>query len=110
MAKPRGSSQRSSSKRRRTARAGLGNSRDQAGEAIKAAERVALSAFGSGLKLAAAFGTVAAKTTGLALASLATGADKFSELVKNEAIKSDGSGSRAVKRRNPDRRKKRPLS
>jgi len=38
------------------------------------------------LKLAAAFGTVAAKTTGLALASLATGADKFSELVKKEAL------------------------
>ena len=57
-------------------------------EAIKAAEQVALQAFASGLKLAAAFGSVAAKTTSLALASLATGADKFSELVKQEALRS----------------------
>ncbi|OLD12564.1 MAG: hypothetical protein AUI50_03570 [Crenarchaeota archaeon 13_1_40CM_2_52_14] len=57
-------------------------------ESIKAAEELALAAFASGLKLAAAFGTVAAKTTSLALASIATGADKFSELVKQEAIKS----------------------
>ena len=57
-------------------------------EAIKAAEQVALQAFASGLKLAAAFGSVAAKTTSLALASLATGADKFSELVKQEALHS----------------------
>ena len=55
-------------------------------EAIKAAEQVALAAFSSGLRLAAAFGSVAAKTTSLALASLATGADKFSELVKKEAL------------------------
>jgi hypothetical protein len=47
-----------------------------------------MTAFASGLKLAAAFGTVAAKTAGLALASLATGADKFSELVKEEAMRS----------------------
>lgn len=47
-----------------------------------------MAAFASGLKLAAAFGTVAAKTAGLALASLASGADKFSELVKEEAKKS----------------------
>jgi hypothetical protein len=57
-------------------------------ESIKAAEDLALAAFASGLKLAAAFGTVAAKTTSLALASIATGADKFSELVKQEALKS----------------------
>jgi predicted dienelactone hydrolase len=57
-------------------------------ESIKAAEDLALAAFASGLKLAAAFGTVAAKTTSLALASIATGADKFSELVKQEAIRS----------------------
>src|SRR5712691_2672973 len=57
-------------------------------ESIKAAEELALAAFASGLKLAAAFGTVAAKTTSLALASIATGADKFSELVKQEALKS----------------------
>ena len=47
-----------------------------------------MAAFASGLKLAAAFGTVAAKTAGLALSSLATGADKFSELVKQEAMRS----------------------
>jgi hypothetical protein len=47
-----------------------------------------MAAFASGLKLAAAFGTVAAKTAGLALASLASGADKFSELVREEARKS----------------------
>jgi len=57
-------------------------------ESIKAAEDLALAAFASGLKLAAAFGTVAAKTTSLALTSIATGADKFSELVKQEALKS----------------------
>ncbi len=55
-------------------------------EAIQAAEDVALAALASGLRLAAAFGTVAAKTTSLALASLASGADKFSELVQKEAL------------------------
>ena len=60
-------------------------------EAIKAAEQVALAAFSSGLRLAAAFGSVAAKTTSMALASLATGADKFSELVKKEALSSSKS-------------------
>jgi hypothetical protein len=69
-------------------------------ESIKAAEDLALAAFASGLKLAAAFGTVAAKTTSLALASIATGADKFSELVKQEAMKSAASRSRAVSPRN----------
>lgn len=54
-------------------------------DAIKATEQVALAAFGSGLRIAAAFGTVAAKTASLALSSLATGADKFSELVRKEA-------------------------
>jgi hypothetical protein len=54
-------------------------------EAIKAGEQIAMAAFASGLKLAAAFGTVAAKTAGLALTSLASGANKFSELVKEEA-------------------------
>lgn len=57
-------------------------------EAIRAGEQIALAAFASGLKLAAAFGTVAAKTAGLALASMASGADRFSELVKEEALKS----------------------
>jgi len=57
-------------------------------EAIRAGEQIAMAAFTSGLKLAAAFGTVAAKTAGLALASLASGADKFSELVKEEAKRS----------------------
>ncbi|OLC63267.1 hypothetical protein AUH73_02685 [archaeon 13_1_40CM_4_53_4] len=57
-------------------------------EAIRAGEQIAMAAFASGLKLAAAFGTVAAKTAGLAFASLASGADKFSELVKEEALRS----------------------
>ena len=65
-----------------------GKSSDPSADAIKAAEEVALAAFASGLKIAAAFGTVAAKTTSLALESLATGADKFSELVKKEALTS----------------------
>lgn len=47
-----------------------------------------MTAFSSGLRLAAAFGTAAAKTASLALASLATGADKFSDLVKKEALQS----------------------
>jgi hypothetical protein len=63
-------------------------------ESIKAAEDLALAAFASGLKLAAAFGSVAAKTTSLALASIATGADKFSELVKQEALRSQKASSR----------------
>ena len=88
MPKPGSRNRRSSSKRGRSARVGPRPSKDPTVDAIKAAEQVALSAFGSGLKLAAAFGTVAAKTTGLALASLATGADKFSELVKEEALQS----------------------
>ena len=73
---------------RRNTNGSRGRAREPSAEAIKAAEQVALSAFASGLKLAAAFGTVAAKTTSLALASLATGADKFSELVKKEALAS----------------------
>lgn len=71
-------------------------------ESIKAAEDLALAAFASGLKLAAAFGTVAAKTTSLALASIATGADKFSELVKQEALRSQKA---TASRKNPIRRK-----
>jgi len=63
-------------------------------ESIKAAEDLALAAFASGLKLAAAFGTVAAKTTSLALASIATGADRFSELVKQEALRSQKANTR----------------
>src|SRR5712664_4497322 len=63
-------------------------------ESIKAAEDLALAAFASGLKLAAAFGTVAAKTASLALASIATGADKFSELVKQEALRSQRANAR----------------
>jgi len=67
-------------------------------DSIKAAEDLALSAFASGLKLAAAFGTVAAKTTSLALASIATGADKFSELVKQEALRSQKTNSKRTVR------------
>jgi hypothetical protein len=68
-------------------------------EAIKAAEDVALAAFASGLKLAAAFGTVAAKTTSFALESLAIGADKFSDLVSTEAMKSPRTRPSSVSKR-----------
>jgi len=53
-------------------------------EASRMAEEAAFAALGSGLRIAAALGTVAAKTASLALASLASGADKFAELVKEE--------------------------
>ncbi len=76
-------------------------------DSIKAAEDLALAAFASGLKLAAAFGTVAAKTTSLALASIATGADKFSELVKQEALKSQKANAQRNARKPPSRAKKR---
>src|SRR5205807_7738317 len=67
-------------------------------DSIKAAEDLALAAFSSGLKLAAAFGTVAAKTTSLALASIASGADRFSELVKQEAMRPQKANSRKTAR------------
>jgi hypothetical protein len=80
-------------------------------DAIKAGEQIAMAAFASSLKLAAAFGTAAAKTAGLALASLASGADKFSKLVKEEAMRSNegrsrisaesGSNNRRARRRSP---------
>jgi len=54
-------------------------------EASRMAEEAAFAALGSGLRIAAALGTVAAKTASFALASLASGADKFAELVKEEA-------------------------
>jgi len=80
-------------------------------EAIRAGEQIAMAAFASGLKLAAAFGTVAAKTAGLALQSLATGADKFSQLVKEEALRSYeesqfGPRSASTRKRSVDRRRK----
>src|SRR5712664_3555339 len=68
-------------------------------DSIKATEDLALAAFSSGLKLAAAFGTVAAKTASLALASIATGADKFSELVKQEALRSQKAGAQRPARK-----------
>jgi hypothetical protein len=78
-------------------------------DAIKAAEQTALAAFASGLKVAAAFGSVAAKTTSLALASLAAGADRFSELVKKEALESSRlkTGSNLSRKRNLSPRKTR---
>gem|GEM_PF-5018868 len=89
--------------RARSIREPLGNREiSPSKESIKAAEDLALAAFASGLKLAAAFGTVAAKTTSLALSSIATGADKFSELVKQEAMRSQKPNAR---RRSPNRRK-----
>ncbi len=54
-------------------------------EASRIAEETALAALGSGLRIAAALSTVAAKTASLALASMASGADKFAELVRSEA-------------------------
>src|SRR2546425_9173910 len=77
-------------------------------DSIKAAENFALAAFASGLKLAAAFGTVAAKTTSLALASIATGADKFSELVKQEAVKSQKANAHKTTLVTPARSRKKP--
>jgi hypothetical protein len=76
-------------------------------ESIKAAEDLALAAFASGLKLAAAFGTVAAKTTSLALASIATGADKFSELVKQEALRSQRTNAHKTSQVSHPRRNRR---
>ncbi|TMI41948.1 hypothetical protein E6H21_01685 [Candidatus Bathyarchaeota archaeon] len=70
------------------------NNRVSSEDAIKAGEQIAMAAFASSLKLAAAFGTAAAKTAGLALASLASGADKFSKLVKEEAMRSNDGRSR----------------
>jgi hypothetical protein len=78
-------------------------------DSIKAAEDLALAAFASGLKLAAAFGTVAAKTTSLALASIATGADKFAELVKQEALKSQKTNSQRTGRKLGKRGTKRAI-
>jgi hypothetical protein len=76
-------------------------------EAIKAGEQIAMAAFSSTLKLAAAFGTAAAKTAGLALASLASGADKFSKLVKEEAQRSHDGRSRISTEPNSNLRKRR---
>ena len=76
-------------------------------EAIRAGEQIAMAAFSSGLKLAAAFGTVAAKTAGLALASLASGADRFSELVKEEALRSYNGTNPLLVTAAPKRSKKR---
>lgn len=56
-------------------------------EVIRAAEKMAMAAFGAGLKLVAAFGVAAAKSASLALESLASGAGKFSELVEKETLK-----------------------
>src|SRR5437016_108210 len=77
-------------------------------ESIKAAEDLALAAFASGLKLAAAFGTVAAKTTSLALASIASGADKFSELIKEEALRSQKANAHKTARKPRPKGNKRP--
>jgi hypothetical protein len=56
-------------------------------EASSMAEEAALAALGSGLRIAAALSTVAAKTASLALASMASGADRFAELVRSEATR-----------------------
>src|SRR5216684_8721646 len=86
--------------RSRSNRNSQGNSEiSSSKESIKAAEELALAAFASGLKLAAAFGTVAAKTTSFALASIATGADRFSELVKQEALRSQKTTAKRTARK-----------
>jgi hypothetical protein len=70
-------------------------------DAIKAGEQIAMAALASGLKLAAALGTVAAKTAGLAFTSVATGADKFSKMIQEEM--STPVKSNALKRRSRSR-------
>jgi hypothetical protein len=101
MARKRRKGQRAEIRKDHTAPSSIAASSDASADAIKAAEDVALAAFASGLKIAAAFGTVAAKTTSLALESLATGADKFSELVKREALASArGKAKHTSKKRN----------
>ncbi len=84
-------------------------------EVIKAAEKMAMAAFSSGLKLIAAFGAAAAKSASLALESLASGADKFSDLVRKETLRIpnrassslEGLGTRSV--RKTSRRKTRAV-
>lgn len=99
-------SRKNSSRLRSPANSPNGGGQISSEEAIKAGEQIAMAAFASGLKLAAAFGTVAAKTAGLALASLASGADKFSELVKEEALRSYNGSSRILLKERPKRTQK----
>ncbi len=72
---------------RKTKRIPLKKRELSAEEASRMAEEAALAALGSGLRIAAALSTVAAKTAGLALASMASGADRFAELVRSEATR-----------------------
>ena len=65
----------------------------------KFVEETALAALGSGLRIAAALSTVAAKTASMTLASMATGADKFAQLVRQEAATPNGSSHEPVKNR-----------
>ena len=60
------------------------NQRVSSEDAIKAGEQLAMAALASGLKLAAALGTVAATTAKLAFSSVATGADEFSKMIQEE--------------------------
>ncbi len=84
-------------------------------EVIKAAEKMAMAALSSGLKLVAAFGAAAAKSASLALESLASGADRFSDLVRKETLRLpngassslEGLSTRSV--RKTSRRKKRVI-
>ena len=78
------------------------NQRVSSEDAIKAGEQIAMAALASGLKLAAALGTVAATTAKLAFTSVATGADEFSKMIQEEMgrpVKST-----AIKRRSRSRR------
>lgn len=107
----------SKSKKRNSARR-IGSSRKShvdSEEVIKAAEKMAMAAFSSGLKLVAAFGAAAAKSASLALESLASGADRFSDLVRKETLRLphrassslEGLSTRSV--RKTSRRKKRVI-
>jgi hypothetical protein len=79
-------------------------------EASKMAEEVALAALGSGLRIAAALSTVAAKTASLALASMASGADKFAELVRSEASRQEVRRGTNYSRSRPIATRRRRLS
>src|SRR5437667_11840500 len=78
------------------------NQRVSSEDAIKAGEQIAMAALASGLKLAAALGTVAATTAKLAFSSVATGADEFSKMIQEEMGRPVKSTE--VKRRSRSRR------
>jgi hypothetical protein len=78
-------------------------------EASRMTEEAAMAALGSGLRIAAALSTVAAKTASLALSSIASGADRFADLIRVEATRQEvrpspnSSKGRRIARRNKHR-------